>query len=104
METDVIITGLILACAVLGVAAVGFAVSWIRARERAIRAEHERRILGDIQSRRFDRLDQAVDAMALEVERIAEIERFAVQALGDAPRKLPRESESRGAPRGGPNT
>ena len=62
---------------------IGFAVAWIRTRERAIRAEtalaHYRpdRALGG------DRIEAAVDAVALEVERLAEGQRFVARLLSE---------------------
>lgn len=63
---------------------VGFAVAWTRARERAIRAELTRpqRQLHDADAR-FDRLEQAVEAVAVEVERISEAQRFTAKLLAE---------------------
>jgi len=59
-----------------------FAALWIRARQRLLRDAIERARLGtshdDIQH-----LVQAVDAMAVEVDRISEGQRFTTQILAD---------------------
>ena len=76
---------LMLAVGGLTVSTIGFAVAWLRARERAIRAE-ERTELGrpsTIAEARFDNLDQSMEALALEMERIAEAERFQSKLLAN---------------------
>ena len=62
---------------------VGFAIAWARARERALRAELTRQRLAPDAEARFDRLQQAVEAMAVEVERISEAQRFAAKLLAE---------------------
>ena len=97
MAADVVI----IANSVIGgllVIAAGFAGAWIRARERAIRAllsqERPPRNTDD----KFDRLQQAVDAIAVEVERISEGQRFTATLLAERsathaePRRLPGQS------------
>ena|SRR5215207_7786477 len=74
---------LMLAVGGLTATTIGFAVAWLRARERAIRAE-ERSELGRpslIGESRFDRLDQSMEELAVEMERIAEAERFQSRLL-----------------------
>ena len=73
--------------------AIGFGVAWIRARDRAQRAERE---LAQASStpRGLERLEAAVDSIAVEVERIAEAERFQSQLLAQrteaaVPERLP---------------
>lgn len=63
--------------------AVGFAVAWARARERAIRAELARQRLPAVNDPRLDRLQHAVEAVAVEVERISEAQRFTTKLLAD---------------------
>src|SRR5262245_37676161 len=60
-----------------------FITLWIRARERAIRASSEptRRVESDHPD--LERLVNAVDAIAVEVERISEAPRFTTKVLGD---------------------
>jgi hypothetical protein len=82
--SDTVFSALIVATGVLGVSTLGFAVAWIRARERAIRAEQRAaQTLAQVPDGdpRFDRLEQAVDAMAVEVERMSEGQRFVSKLL-----------------------
>ena len=43
---------------------------------------------------RLDRIEQAVDAIALEVERVSEGQRFVTKMMADAPRALPSPNEA----------
>jgi hypothetical protein len=61
---------------------VGFAVAWVRARERALRAETVMRPVAP-GATETDRLERAVDAIALEVERISEGQRFVTRLLAE---------------------
>ena len=65
---------------------VGFAVAWLRTRERAIRAELTRGRVPQDSDGRFEQLQQSVDAIAVEVERISEGQRFATKLLADRAR------------------
>jgi hypothetical protein len=65
---------------------LGFAIAWIRARERALRAEGRARPLESSVSTQ-DRLERAVDAIALEVERISEGQRFVTRLLAEGGRE-----------------
>ena len=64
------------------------------------RWEHERAHRGDIEStQRLARIEQAIDAMALEIERISEGQRFVTRLMSDkVPERvaLPNESGQRG--------
>jgi hypothetical protein len=61
---------------------LGFAILWVRARERAIRATLEtRRAEGP--NAELTHLVHSIDAIAVEVERISEAQRFTVQLLGE---------------------
>jgi len=62
---------------------ITFAVLWVRARERAVRAEAllEGRSRGSV----ADGLSPAIDAIAFEVERIGEGQRYLTQVLADRP-------------------
>lgn len=61
---------------------VGFGIAWFRARDRAIRAEAVlKTIPAQYDAERFDRLDLAVDTIAVELERISEAERFQTKLL-----------------------
>ena len=59
---------------------VTFITLWIRARERAIRATVDSKRQVDPQTD-IDRLVNAVDAIAVEVERISEAQRFTTKVL-----------------------
>lgn len=83
MDPDVLITGWIVATSVLSVACIGFAVAWVRARERAIRSERELPAIADAHERRFDRIEQSLDGIATELERVAEMERFSTKLLAE---------------------
>ncbi len=69
---------------------VGFAIAWWNARTEA---RHLRDLVGVLAERRDvrptlgdpGRLEQAVDAMALEVERLAEGQRFVARLLAERP-------------------
>lgn len=82
MEGDV----LIIANVVIGalfVTSIGFVAAWMRARERAIRAElaHQRPVAEH--DARLEQLQQTVDAIAVEVERISEAQRFTTKLLAE---------------------
>lgn len=62
---------------------IAFAVLWVRARERAIRATLELRRTNEGQTADLTHLIHSVDAIAVEVERISEAQRFTVQLLGE---------------------
>jgi hypothetical protein len=71
-----------LSSTVLFTTTIGFAIAWVRARERAIRAESL------MDGARTARLPQenyapAIDAIAMEVERIGEGQRFLTKVLAE---------------------
>lgn len=66
------------------VTTVGFAIAWVRARERALRLRAEPARPADVTLANADRLEEAIGAMALEVERIGEHQRFMTKLLADA--------------------
>ncbi|MES2521675.1 MAG: hypothetical protein V4617_03170 [Gemmatimonadota bacterium] len=75
---------LLIAVGVTSLSTFGFAVAWIRARERAVRAEGraaERFSAGA--DARFDRLEQIVEGTALELERLGEAQRFQSKLLAE---------------------
>ncbi len=74
---------------------IGFAVAWARTRERAIRAELRQPQLAPEAEARLEQIQQSVDAIALEVERISEAQRFAAKLLAEraADRDRPRQPE-----------
>jgi len=71
---------LVLSNIVLFTSTVTFITLWVRARERAIRATVDSRRPVDPQTD-IERLVNAVDAIALEVERISEAQRFTTKVL-----------------------
>jgi len=60
-----------------------FITLWIRARERAIRANSEPKRRVESDNPDMERLVNAVDAIAVEVERISEAQRFTTKVLVD---------------------
>jgi hypothetical protein len=70
------------ASSLLFVSTVTFAWLWARTRERALRAELERRNAVD-RPEELQALSQAVEAIAIEVERIAEGQRFTTKLLSE---------------------
>src|SRR4051812_48994001 len=72
-------------------AAVGFSVAWIRARDRVrwLEGKGAPRAADATDARnaadRTDRLERAMDAIALEVERIAEHQRFIGKVISERP-------------------
>ena len=74
------IVTLALSVVVLLGSSIGFGVAWIRARDRARRAEHELAQSG-AGARGVERLEAAIEGIAVEVERIAEAGRFQSQLL-----------------------
>ena len=70
--------------ATLGAVAIGFAVAWVRTRERLIRAQ-QRSPADPLASSdaRLDRLEQAVESIAIEIERISEGQRFTARLLSE---------------------
>jgi hypothetical protein len=80
LVSDTIFSLLILASGVLAASTLGFAAAWVRARERAIRAERRGAPTTDGDDR-FDRLERAVEAIAGEVDRMSEGQRFVGELL-----------------------
>ena len=80
--SDVVFSALIVASGVLAASTIGFAVAWIRARERAIRAE-QRAAPPPGEDARFDHLERAVETIAVEVERMSEGQRFVSRLLAE---------------------
>lgn len=59
-------------------------------------SEPPQRMLTNDTARRLERMQQSIDAMAIEIERISEGQRFVTKVLAErAPTALPRESEPR---------
>jgi len=75
----------------LGMASLGFltttavaTIAWFRARDRAVRAEEAFKHVRAGAAPRNEKLEHAVDAIALEVERIAEGQRFVTKLLAES--------------------
>jgi hypothetical protein len=69
------------------VTTVGFAIAWVRARERLLRLRSEATRPVEVPLANADRLEEAIGAMALEVERIGEHQRFMTKLLADTSRR-----------------
>ena len=85
LVSDTVFSLLILASGVFAATTIGFAVAWMRARERAVRAEARAGQPPDGDTR-FDRLEHAVEAISVEVERMAEGQRFVSKVLAERSR------------------
>lgn len=81
LVSDTFFSALVIVSGLLGVSTFGFAVAWLRARERAIRAEERAAPQAPTGDARVDRLEHAVAAMADEVQRMAEGQRFVSKIL-----------------------
>jgi hypothetical protein len=87
---------LLIAAGTFALTSLGFAIAWLRARERAIRAEEQpaEPTVTDIAAR-FDRLEQLAEDTARELERLAEAQRFQSRLLAErSVAALPRTAES----------
>ena len=58
-------------------------VAWMRSRERVIRAEAELKALRRSPGANADRVETTLDVIALEVERLAEGQRFVARVLSE---------------------
>ena len=87
LNNDDLIVLLTIGSCILGASSLFLATVWVRARERAIRAQAELKVLvesrGDVR-----RLEEAVDAISLEVERISEGQRFVSKLLAERHEQL----------------
>lgn len=81
--SDVVFSLLVLASGVFAASTLGFAVAWVRARERAIRAEQRAPPAPDGGDARVDRMEHAVESIAGEVEQMAEGQRFVSRLLAE---------------------
>ena len=83
MEPNDAIILLSMASVVLFTTTITFVGLWIRARERAIRAGAVAQPLSASPTPDLDHLVNAVDAIAVEVERISEAQRFTAKVLAE---------------------
>ncbi len=72
---------LVIVAGVFLLTTIGFGIAWFRARERAIRLERDHVPAGVGGSAELARIEQAVEAIAIEVERMSEAERFQTKLL-----------------------
>lgn len=66
-------------------------------KERKLELEARMRGTGALESPRLERIEQAIDAMAVEIERISESQRFVTRVLSERPAEapaLPRSSQA----------
>jgi hypothetical protein len=78
--SDTVFSLLIVTSGVFAMSTVGFAVAWLRARERAIRAEPGVALAPDGDAR-MARLEHAMETMAVAVEQMAEGQQFVDRLL-----------------------
>ena len=65
------------------VTTIGFAIAWVRARERVLRLRAGMTRPSDVTLANADHLEDAIGAMALEVERIGEHQRYMTKLLAE---------------------
>ena len=82
MNMDIIVVADIV-IGVLFTSTVGFAIAWARTRERALRAELAQRMMPSTAEKQLAQLQESVEAMSLELERIGEAERFTARLLAE---------------------
>lgn len=93
LDADDLVVLLTFSSIFLFVATITFATLWVRARERVLR--HLPKALTETPNDRIEHLVNAVETMAVEVERISEAQRFTAQVmakrLGEPiePRRVP---------------
>jgi hypothetical protein len=81
MDNLVVIADIVIG--VLFTSTVGFAIAWARTRERALRAELALRMMPSTAETQLGQLQESVEAMSLELERIGEAERFNARLLAE---------------------
>ena len=79
MPPEFILAGFALVCSVPIIITAMVLVS----RHVALRRQTQRTVQSDEIARRLERIDQAVDAIAIEVERLSESNRFVVKLLAE---------------------
>ena len=93
MNAEDVIGFLVIAAGTLAIAAGGFAIAWVRTREQLIRRDQGASLSMPNEGDRLDRIERAVESIAIEVERLGESDRFATQLLakrtaGDDPNRV----------------
>lgn len=91
LVSDTVFSLLIVACALLSASTIGFGVAWVRARERAIRAEQRLVPAAGAGDARFDRLEDVVASIAGQVEQLSEGQQFVTRLVEErsAPTSVP---------------
>lgn len=79
--SDTVFSLLVVLCGVFGTTTVAFGIAWIRARERAIRAEQHTALPADPEVAPYESVACAVATIAGEVEQLAEGQRFLTRVL-----------------------
>ena len=93
LDADDLVVLLSFTCAFLFAATLTFATLWVRARERFLRQRVEPAL--ESPPDRIEHLVNAVETMAVEVERISEAQRFTTQVLT---KRLGEPAEARRVP------
>jgi hypothetical protein len=92
MNANDVITFLVIAAGTLAITAGGFAIAWVRTREQLFRRDHGAALSASGDEVRLDRIERAVESIAIEIERLGESDRFATQllaqrAIGEDPKR-----------------
>src|SRR5947208_6596138 len=74
---------LLMTAGTLLITTLGFAALWLRARERALRLALSPKSATETRSADIEHLVQAVDTIAVEVERLSAAQRFTAQVLAE---------------------
>jgi hypothetical protein len=85
MATDLTIPALVVLLIAATASAVGFAMAWLLARERARHAEQRLLDRNRAPEERADHLARTLEAMSLELERVSEGQRFTTKLLSERP-------------------
>ena len=91
MDEDIFIVGAFFVTVIVLAIGVPLVRAWVRRMERGARLPAPDPQVND----RLSRIEQAIDAMSVEVERIAEGQRFVTRVLADRPPEraaLPRDA------------
>jgi hypothetical protein len=81
-DQDLVVFFMLTTCTLLATT-IGFAVAWVRARERLLRSRIEQPAPVELEPSRVDQLTTAVDTIAVELERVAEGQRFVTKLLAE---------------------
>jgi hypothetical protein len=81
--SDTVFSLLVVLCGTFGASTLAFGVAWMRARERAIRAEQRAAPAADPGAARYEGLASAVDSITTELDQLAEGQRFVTRLLSE---------------------